>query len=185
MKKAITPMLIILILGQFGYVHKDYIIDNTKFLIHNPAEDVLNSNVPERDSITSYNNEVYGAIKLFAGTDSLYGLRHILARHTSKYFINFKNKNKETLFADDVTGKDIMLGIDEFYKNCIVIGPYNRSPERNISYVGFTEINNKRLKCLLVVRKLTNEIVTFYSINEVSEEDILADVREQLRPRFD
>lgn len=43
------------------------------------------------------------------GTEPGYGYRHILARHTSKYFINYDDKNENTLFEDEVRGEDIIM----------------------------------------------------------------------------
>ncbi len=60
MKKALSPIFIIVLLGFIGYDHKDDIIDHTKFLINNPAEKVLNANLPQSDTIYDFQSEIYG-----------------------------------------------------------------------------------------------------------------------------
>lgn len=185
MRRLIIPSLIILIVAYFAYTNRDILINNSKFIIHNPAESVLNSNVPERDTISVFQSEIYGKIYLFAGNEAGYGLRHILARHTTKYFINFDNKNKNTLFDDEVSGKDILIGIEEFYKHCVDIGIYNRKADRNVAFVGFTKLKGKDVKCLLITRKDSNEIITFYPFNEIKESEILREIEERERFHYD
>lgn len=166
MKKVISPILIIVLLGFISYDHKDQIIENAKYLLNNPAEEVLNANIPENDTVEVFESSDYGKIALLAGTEEDYGLRHILARHTSNYFVNFKNKNNATQFDDDISGKDILKGIDYFLKHCVDVPAYNRERNRNISFIGFTEIGEQRVKCLLIVRRKDHTIVTFYPFVE-------------------
>jgi len=166
MKKALSPIFIIVLLGFIGYDHKDDIIDHTKFLINNPAEKVLNANLPQSDTIYDFQSEIYGELYLLAGTEEDFGLRHILARHTKNYFINYKDKNDATQFAENVSGKDILLGIEDFYEHCVDVSDYNSHPDRNIAYVGYADIDGDNIKCLLIVRREENTIVTFYPFVE-------------------
>lgn len=173
MQKTVSTLLIILLGGFITYDHKEYIVDNTKYVLNSPAEFVLNANVPEQDTIETFESDIYGKIYLLAGTEANYGYRHILARHTSEYFVNFDNKNGATLFDDEVGGNDILLGIKSFYNHCVDVEAYNRRTDRNITYVGYTELNKKKIKCLLVVRKKDKGIVTFYPFNEMSAEELI------------
>nr|MCU0447939.1 hypothetical protein [Microscillaceae bacterium] len=115
MKNATSLLLASLLVGYIGYNDREYFADSARYLIHNPAEYVLNSNVSEKEQVYVLENEALGKVTLSAGTEADYGLRHILARHTNKYFVNYKDKNKNTLFEDDITGKEIVIGLKEFY----------------------------------------------------------------------
>lgn len=165
MKKVLFPLLFIISIAYIGYEHWDEVKLNSK-LIRDPAKIVLNSNYPENKVIFTFDNETYGKISLYAGYQPDFGFRHILARHTEEYFINFEDKNNATMFADESTGRDIIRAIDKFYKNCVEVENYNTHPDRNIAYVGFTGINDERTLCLLVVRKADSSIVTFYPLTE-------------------
>jgi hypothetical protein len=177
MRKIISPILILLLSGFIVYDNQDYILDNAKFVLKDPAEKILNANVPERDTIETFYTQAYGTIILFAGLEDDYGFRHILARHTDNYFINYDNKNNNTLFPRYVSGKDIILGIKEFYDNCVDVEAYNRRFDKNEVYLGYTTIQDKRIKCLLVVRKENNEIITFYPFKRRRELEILEEIR--------
>ena len=183
MKKKAVFFLIILFISPFGgfiiYEHSEFLIDNTKFLISDPAKSVLNANFPEQDTVYTFQSEVYGKINLFAGTEEKYGFRHILARHTTQYFINYDDKNENTFFDNEVTGGDIIIGIKEFYKHCVDVEPYNNHIDRNIAYVGYTKINGENVKCLLIVRKENKSIVTFYPFKEKREQEILDAIEEK------
>jgi hypothetical protein len=184
MKKSISILAILGILCYVAYHNKSFLAQKTNFLLHDPSEKVLNANTSEKDTIISFHHAVHGTIHLLVGTEKGYGLRHILARHTNKYFVNFDDKNKNTLFTDDVNGKEVISAMQEFYKHCVDIGIYNRRADRNIAYVGFVKIKGKDIKCLLIVRKLSKEIVTFYPFNEVREQEILREL-EQERFHYD
>lgn len=165
MKKVLFPLFFFVSIIYIGYEHLDEVELNLK-LIRDPAQTVLNSNYPKNNVVFTFDNETYGKITLYAGYQPEFGFRHILARHTEKYFINFEDKNNVTMFSYDATGRDIIRAIDKFYENCVETGEYNRHSDRNIVYIGLTEINDKRTLCLLVVRKEDKSIVTFYPITE-------------------
>ncbi len=178
-KKILNFTLFLIIMSLSGFIIYDkseFLIDNSKALIYDDAKSVLNANIPEQEDITSFESEVYGTIYLSAGTEPKYGFRHILARHTSQYFINYDDKNGATFFDDELTGSDVILGIKEFYKHCVAVEAYNRKPERNITYVGYTTLNNDKVKCLLIVKKDSKEVVTFYPFKKVREEEILEEI---------
>ncbi len=172
MRNAVSILSLALLVGYVGYDNRQMLADEAKFLFSNPAEKVLNANLEEKTTIFIYEHEVFGRAILYAGTEPEYGLRYILARHSNKYFVNYKDKNKNTLFPDEFTAKDIVLGLKDFYDNCVDIGLYNRRNERNMVFIGFMKMKKKRVKSLLVVRRETREIVTFYPFNEVREEEI-------------
>ncbi|MCF6366631.1 MAG: hypothetical protein L3J35_10565 [Bacteroidales bacterium] len=179
MKKVISPLLIIVLLGFVGYEHYEHVLDYSKLIIQNPAKAVLNANLPKEEDIYTFDNDVYGTIYLDAGTEPTYGLRHILARHTKQFFINYEDKNNSTMFSEDLSGNEIILGIKEFYEHCIDVDAYNRSINRNIAYVGFTVLNNEKVKCLLIVRKNTKQIITFYPFNEIREQEVLEEIEDE------
>jgi len=179
MQKTVFISIIIFLSGVITYDHKDELISNSKFLFKDPSELVLNANIPSTDTIYSLENGNYGKIILLAGTEETFGFRHILARHTRGYFINFKDKNNATLFDDQATGKDILLGLEDFYKNCIDVPSYS-TESSNLVYIGFTEIVNKKIKCLLVIGKENNQIITFYPF---SQEEL--DRRRRNNTRYD
>ncbi len=166
MQKIISYTLIIALASTITYQNKDEITTHSKFLFNDPAELVLNANVPQEDTIYRFKSPNYEEIVLTAGTEKGYGFRHILARHTEDYFVNFDNKNNVTLFEKGVKGKDIVLGIDEFYKHCVEVFEYNTNPDENTSYVGFTEIDSKPVKCLLIIKTANKQVVTFYPFVE-------------------
>ncbi len=183
MKKIISTLLIITLLGFLGYEHREIVIDHTMLIIDNPTTAVLNANLHRDEDVYTFDSDIYGQIQLDAGTEPTYGFRHILARHTSKYFINFEDKNSATLFEDDVTGNDLILGMKEFYKHCVAVEAYNRRSDRNTAYVGFTTLNGNWEKCLLIVRKENNQIVTFYPFREIREREILEEIQiDALKP---
>lgn len=185
MKKVLFPLLFIATIAYLGYEHYDEMKLNLK-LIRDPADIVLNSNYPKDNVLFTFDNETYGKVTLYAGYQPDFGFRHILARHTEQYFINFDDKNNTTMFPDDATGRDIIRAMNKFYKNCVEIGEYNTHPDRNIAYVGFTEINDERTLCLLIVRKADNSIVTFYpltekKLTELEEPDEIQEFNEELQ----
>ena len=160
-----------------AYVYKDQITHKIEDTFSDRADHVLNANVTETEVLETFKNKTYGDITLLAGNEPNYGFRHILARHTQKYFVNYDDKNEKSLFGDDVSGTDIIYGIKSFYENCVDIGIYNRRKERNLVYVGFTEIDGERIKCLLVVRKENMQIITFYPFNKKTEAEVIEDER--------
>jgi len=48
------------------------------------------------------------------------------------------------MFPEEASGNEIILAIKDFYEHCIDVDAYNRSINRNITYVGFATINNLR-----------------------------------------
>jgi hypothetical protein len=165
MQKTVFITLIVILSGVVAYDHKDELISHSKFILKDPSELVLNANIPETDTIYSFNNSIYGEIFLLSGKEETFGFRHILARHTKRYFINYTDKNNATLFDDEASGKDILLGLEKFYENCIDIPSYS-TEAANLVYIGFTEIEDKKIKCLLVIKRENNQIVTFYPFNQ-------------------
>jgi len=177
MKKTLPIIVMFVLVGAYPtYVHKDQIAHTFEEVFSDRADVVLNANVPEVEPIETFKNETHGQIQLLSGKEETSGFRHILARHTKKYFVNFTNKNEKTLFADDVSGTDLIYGIKEFYENCVDIGIYNRSADRNLVFVGFVELNGKNVKCILIVRQENKQIVTFYPFNEVREQELFDEV---------
>jgi len=110
-------------------------------------------------------------ISLLAGKKESFGFRHILARHTKRYFVDYNDKNNSTLFADDVTGRDIIRGIESFYENCVDVPAYNREPRNNAVYVGYSDINGTNIKCLLIIKTTTHQIVSFYPFKELAADN--------------
>ena len=167
MKKAFSILVLFVMVGAHpAYVYKDKITHKIEDTFSDRADHVLNANVLEEESIEVFKNETYGQIQLLAGTEKDFGFRHILARHTKNYFVNYDNKNENSFFDDEVSGTDLIYGIKQFYENCIDVELYNTRSHRNIAYLGYTELDGKRIKCLLAVRKETMEIVTFYPFDE-------------------
>jgi hypothetical protein len=179
MKKIISPILIIFLISFIGYEHYNQALDNAKLLVYDPAEKVLNANLPNDEILYSFESNHYDKIYLYAGTEEKYGFRHILARHTENYFINFENKNNATMFDNNITGDDLILGIKDFYNHCVDVPPYNNRPDRNIVYIGFANIKDKDIKCLLVVRAKDNSIVTFYPLTEIRENELNEVIEEE------
>ncbi len=169
--KTIKTLVIILLLGFIGYEHSAPIAEQLKIYWKDPAEHVLNANVPADEIVYSFDSKIHGKIYLQAGIEENYGLRHILARHTQNYFINFKNKNNATMFDSNISGRELIYGLEKFYQNCVDVVKYNNKIERNSVYIGYTRFrkDGDYVKCLLVVRTESNEIVTFYPIDETEE----------------
>ena len=181
MKKVISTILIITLLSFIIYEHYEYVLDYSKLIIKNPTNAVLNANFPKDKDIYTFESDVYGTIHLDAGTEPTYGLRHILARHTKQFFINYEDKNNSTMFSEEVSGNEIILGIKDFYEHCVEVDAYNHRLDKNIAYVGFTTLNNEKVKCLLIVRRNTKQIITFYPFNEIREREILDEIEEEKR----
>lgn len=106
MKGTVSVLSLLLLVGYVGYDNRQVVSDEVKFLFNNKAEKVLNANLAEKTEILIYENETFGKAILYAGTEPEYGLRHILARHTKNYFVNYQNKNQNTLFDEKMTAKD-------------------------------------------------------------------------------
>lgn len=175
-KKAILPVFVLLLLAFIVYEHIDeFNINKIKhsFNFEDKAEYVLNANIPNEELIDSFYNETYEPIYLPVGIQEDYGFRHILARHTVNYFVNFANKNKNSLFPDEIKGADLIDGIIEFYEHCVDVPRYNRGVTRNMVYIGFTEIKGERIKCLLIVREANRQIVSFYPFKEDSRRNLI------------
>lgn len=174
MKNVLTVfVLIVMITAHPAYVHRNNIAHALEDTFSDRADIVLNANVVIDENIETFKNETYGDIQLVAGSEPDFGFRHILARHTKNYFVNFNNKNNNSMFDDEVSGTDLIYGIRDFYEDCVDIESYNRNARRNIAYVGFTEIDGDRLKCLLIVRRENKQIVTFYPLLTLTETEAL------------
>ncbi len=180
MKKAGKSFLMFLLLLTAGgagvYYGSDRVqtaVDEKKpkYIFVDPADMVLNANLPDTTTIAVFESDVYPTIYLKAGRDESWGFRHILARHTTQYFINFDNKNYTTMFDNDVTGSELINAIEDFYKHCVDVNvpDYNRRLGRNNVYLGWTEINDEKVKCLLVVNRDEETITTFYPFIEKEE----------------
>ncbi len=167
-------LFFVIILGAHpAYVYQDEIKCFAENIFKEQAKRVLNANIPDKEVIKTFENDAHGKAVLVVGNEDKYGLRHILAKHTKKYFVNFEDKKEVTLFDDDVTGTDIIYGIKDFYKNCIDVDKYNENPDENIVYVGLAKIKGTQVKCLLVVNKDNKQIVNFYPFNKKAEQEFL------------
>lgn len=154
-----------------GYANFDLLLRN-RSLSDSTIEYVMYANNPDTVLLHTFKHPVYGNAKLYAGTEDNTGLRHILAVHTEKYFINYSAKNEQTLFADDVEGVDILKGLENFFKHCIKVDVYNRKRNENTTYIGFAEIRGVPTRCLLAVETRTGKILTFYPLNDIQESDL-------------
>ncbi|MGB0525887.1 MAG: hypothetical protein ACPGJS_23105 [Flammeovirgaceae bacterium] len=180
MKNVFSFILFVVVVGAHpAYVYRDAITHKLEDTFSDRADHVLNANVPETEVIATFKNDNYGEITLLAGNEPKYGFRHILARHTKKYFVNYNDKNEHSLFSDEVSGTDLIYGIKDFYENCVDIDIYNRREGVNHVFVGFTELDGKRIKCLLAVRQDNMQIVTFYPFNKKTESDLIDDERKR------
>ena len=176
----------IMFLGAYpSYLHQDLLVHKAKSIISDQAEHVLNANVSESDTIRTFMSETFGKLTLLTGTEDDYGFRHILARHTNKYFTNYDNKNDKSLFSDDLDGNDLLFAMEQFYKHSVDIGIYNRRSERNLVFVGFVELKGVRTKCLMAVRKSDMNIITFYPFNKRRETEVLREIEERERYYYD
>lgn len=173
MKKAILPILFLLLLAFVGYEHRDKLDINTNFILEDQAEYVLNANIPDNEIIDTFYNETYDPIYMPVGIEETYGFRHILARHSINYFVNFSNKNEISLFPDKITGSDLINSLIGFYEHCVDVPLYNRQRARNIVYIGFAKIKDERLKCLLIVRQENRQVVSFYPFDEKNIRDVI------------
>lgn len=133
---------------------------------------VLYANNPDTTLLEVFSHPVYGPAKLYSGLTEKNGFRHILAVHTEDYFINYNDKNDRTLFKKGIEGEEILKGIEEFYLHCVKVDVYNRKPRENTTYIGFTQLDSVHTLCLLAVEKKTNRILTFYPLNDITEEDL-------------
>ena len=169
MKKAFFPLLALLLLAFIVYEHIDNLNINRlkkEFSFEDKAEYVLNANISADELIDSFYNETYAPIYLPVGIQEDYGFRHILARHSVNYFVNFPNKNTNSLFPDEINGNDLINSIIEFYEHSVDVRLYNRQKRRSIVYIGYTRIKDERVKCLLIVRQNNRQIVSFYPFSE-------------------
>ncbi|MBN2663748.1 MAG: hypothetical protein JXR68_08880 [Bacteroidales bacterium] len=166
MKKVILPFLLVLTLGFIGYEHYDEVLIFAKDIVKNPENRILNANTDEDEIIEKFYNDIYGEIILTAGEENGMGFRHILARHTTEYFINFDNKETSNSFSDETTTRDIIKAIRIFYNNCVDVPKYlNRTSNNKTAYLGLTTINREKIKCLLIVSD-NGKIITFYPYTE-------------------
>jgi len=177
MSKLVFPILFFILLGNTVYEHKKELLELPKLLEQDPAEYVLNSNIPDDKTLTTFQNDIYGTIELKVGNEATFGFRHILARHTEKYFINYKDKNNATEFPSNVSGRELVKAIDDFYEHCVDAQFYNRNNRwRNLVFVGFTVIDTTKYKCLMVINKEHKTITTFYPIG--NKEDVEKSIEE-------
>lgn len=184
MKKIFISLLFIGLVGT-GFVYKDTIIDKTEYLITDPAEIALHANTSQSDTVEKFESEIYGKIHLLVGKEETFGFRHILARHTTQYFVDFENKNGASMFDSDLEAEDILIGIKHFLEHCVEVQAYNSSNERNIAYVGFAKFNDEYVKCLLIVREEDKGIVTFYPFTREREQEMVQGIRTQMQFQFD
>ncbi len=175
MKKFIFPFLFLLSIGYIGYEHKTDFNQISEKFSKDPAEYVLNANVSHEEIIDTFYNPVYKHIDLEVGIAKKYGLRHILARHTQQYFTEFANKNEQSMFQYDINGHELIDAIRQFYKHCVDIPIYSTSDSNQV-FVGFTKINEIPIKCLLIVKKTTHSIVTFYPLQKSWEENLKSQI---------
>ena len=148
---------------------------NTK--IFDPGKYVLNENVPNDELIEKFHSDLLDEdFYLYAGSEEKYGLRHILARHTNNYFINFENKDYNDLFPPKTNGFDIIYGIKSFLNNCIEDKEeeFILHNKKNRVFLGIAPMDEKEILSVLVVREYDNSIITFYPLNK-SKEQILSD----------
>lgn len=166
MKKIILPFLLVLTFGFIGYEHYDEVLIFTKDIVKNPENRILNANTDEDEIIEKFYNDIYGELVLTAGKETEMGFRHILARHTTEYFINFDDKKISNSFPNEATPRDIIKAIRIFYNNCVDVPKYLNSTANNkTAYIGLTTINGEKIKCLLIVGD-NGKIITFYPYNE-------------------
>lgn len=146
-QKSIKSFLIIIITTVTSFLGFVNTID--------PAV-VLNYTEPAKDKIISeFKNNNSEKIYLKAGNDE-FGFNHILKRHSSSYFT--ENKQKGSLFPSGTTGKQIIKGIEETYKNG------EKDPKgygRKIVLQHVQNLNGKKGKYRLVISE-NNEVITFF-----------------------
>ncbi len=132
---------------------------------------VEKKSVDDDELLDSMYNPKYGWIKLYVG-NSRYGFRHILMRHTTRYFRDYPEKNNATMFNQFADGTDIWRGMRQMYEHAALVELYNSAFDRNEVYVGVAQIGGDPERCLLVVRKYDKKIVTFYPLSLKREEDL-------------
>jgi hypothetical protein len=127
------------------YIYMDNIVSN-------------DSDYGPDDTVATFCNPIYGKIILTAGDPYSFGLRHILDRHTARYYTD---DTKASEFPEDVTADDIVSMIKKFYPSAVLTMSRNTD---NIVYVGIISYEHKPLRCLLVVNRYTDYVVTFYPV---------------------
>ena len=154
-----------------GYYNYDTFFD-TGQLNNKMIEYVLYANTPDSVLLHTFEHPVYGKATLHVGNEADTGLRHILARHTTGYFINYNRKNPKTLFDDQLYGLDILKGLEDFFKHSIKVDVYNRKRRENTTYIGFADMKGVATRCLMAVETQTGKIITFYPLNGIEEKDL-------------
>ena len=182
MKKVL--LMTVLIGAHPIYVYQDEILHKVQDAFYDYGEYVLNANVSANETMQTFKNETYGQVTLSVGTAEGYGFRHILARHTENYFVNFDEKSNVTLFDDEVSGTDLIYGMKEFYQNCLDIQIYNKHPDQNMTYVGFINLGSGRIKCIMAIRKNDKQILTFYPLKKKTEEQLEQERRLEEQRRY-
>ncbi len=136
---------------------------------------LLKANSKKFDTVAGFiiESEPPDYFVLKAGNKEHYGLRHILARHTRKYFPDYYKAR--TLFDDDLTANDIVEKLDYFFDHCVKVylqkkDPYNDS--RGVC-LGYIKHNGRLIRCLLVYRTSDNSIITFYPLTKQNELNML------------
>ncbi len=141
-------------------------------LPYNVYQKIKDNNTPEFEVIDTYYSDL-GKFILKAGNKKNYGLRHILARHTRRYYPDYRKAI--SLFDDDITANDIVEKLDYFFDHCVKVylqkkAPYNDS--RGVC-LGYIKHNGRLIRCLLVYRTSDNSIITFYPLTKQNELNML------------
>jgi hypothetical protein len=145
-------------------------------LFSDPAEQALYANTSQDELIRTFESELHEPINLTVGAPDTHGFRHILSRHTSNYFHEYANKSQNR-FGEDITGNDLIWGINDFFQNCIRSELFNTRNEEKMVYVGYANLKGVPTRSLLVVDTQTRNIRTFYPFTE--EMDLLLQQRRQ------
>ncbi len=135
-------------------------------------EQLQDANTPESEEIESYNS-ILGVFTLKAGNKQHYGLRHILARHTTNYFPSYYKAR--SLFDDDITANELVNSLDYFFDHCVEVYLQKKDPNDDSRGVclGYIKHNGHLIRCLLVYRKSDNSIITFYPLTKQNELNML------------
>ena len=117
---------------------------------------VLTYTEPAKDEIISeIENDNSEKIYLKAGNDE-FGFNHILKRHSDSYFA--ETEQKGSLFPSGTTGKQIIQGIEEVYKNGEK-DPKGYGSKKVLQHV--QDLNGEKGKYRLVIGE-NNEVITFF-----------------------
>lgn len=171
----IIPFIISIGIILFQY-SDDGMYMKAMLLFIDPAEEALYANTPQDELIRTFESELHEPINLRVGAPDTHGFRHILSRHTSNYFHEYANKSRNR-FDEELTGNDIIWGIEDFFQDCIRSELFNTRNEEKMVYVGYANLRGVPTRSLLVVDTQTRNIRTFYPFTE--EMDMLLQQRRQ------